>query len=55
MLGAARSDGEQEQLQRKLNEKHLRLQLLMEQRGLSGNSAFTQYESKVRELLTPEE
>lgn len=55
LLGAACSDGEQEQLKRKLNEKRLRLQLLMEQRGLSGNSAFTQYESKVRERLTHEE
>lgn len=55
LLGAACSDGEQEQLQRKLNEKRLRLQLLMEQRGLSGNSAFAQYESKVMERLTHEE
>lgn len=55
LLGAARNEGEQDQLRRKLNEKQLRLQLLMEQRGLSSNSAFAQYETQVRDRLTCEE
>lgn len=54
LLSATWNEDEQEQLRRKLNEKHLRLQLLMEQRGLSGNSAFAQYETQVRDQLTRE-
>ncbi|OOC62214.1 DnaJ family domain-containing protein [Paenibacillus ihbetae] len=54
LLAAARNDGEQEQLRRKLNEKHLRLQMLLEQRGLGSSGAFMQYESRIRERLLEE-
>jgi len=54
LLAAARNDGEQEQLRRKLNEKQLRLQMLLEQRGLGSSGAFMQYESRIRERLVEE-
>lgn len=54
LLAAARNDGEQEQLRRKLNEKQLRLQMLLEQRGLGSSGAFMQYESRIRERLLEE-
>jgi len=54
LLAAARNDGEQEQLRRKLNEKQLRLQMLLEQRGLGSSGAFMQYESQIRERLLEE-
>ncbi|MGG3279587.1 DnaJ family domain-containing protein [Paenibacillus solani] len=55
LLSAASNVGKHEEIRRKLSEKQLRLQMLLEQRGLSGSSAFTQYETKVRERLAPEE
>ncbi|MEK6992224.1 DnaJ family domain-containing protein [Paenibacillus sp. FSL K6-1566] len=54
LLYAAQHDGEQEQLRRKLNEKQLRLQMLLEQRGLGSSGAFMQYESRIRERLVDE-
>lgn len=54
LLNAAQHDGEQEQLRRKLNEKQLRLQMLLEQRGLGSSGAFMQYESRIRERLVDE-
>jgi len=54
LLSAAQHDGEQEQLRRKLNEKQLRLQMLLEQRGLGSSGAFMQYESRIRERLVDE-
>ncbi|MCM3496143.1 DUF1992 domain-containing protein [Paenibacillus lactis] len=54
LLTAAQHDGEQEQLRRKLNEKQLRLQMLLEQRGLGSSGAFMQYESRIRERLVDE-
>lgn len=54
LLNAAQHDGEQEQLRRKLNEKQLRLQMLLEQRGLGSSAAFIQYESRIRERLVDE-
>lgn len=43
--------GEKEKLTRALTEKKLRFQMLMEQRGLSGSTAFLQYEEKLRDRL----
>lgn len=43
--------GEKEKLTRTLTEKKLRFQMLMEQRGLSGSTAFLQYEEKLRDRL----
>ncbi|CAM3924884.1 MULTISPECIES: DnaJ family domain-containing protein [Paenibacillus] len=54
LLNAAQHDGEQERLRRKLNEKQLRLQMLLEQRGLGSSGAFMQYESRIRERLVDE-
>lgn len=54
LLTAAQHDGEQEQLRRKLNEKQLRLQMLLEQRGLGSSGAFMEYESRIRERLADE-
>ncbi|MED5017023.1 DUF1992 domain-containing protein [Paenibacillus chibensis] len=43
--------GEKEKLTRTFTEKKLRFQMLMEQRGLSGSTAFLQYEEKLRDRL----
>ncbi len=43
--------GEKEKLSRTFTEKKLRFQLLMEQRGLSGSTAFLQYEQQMRDRL----
>lgn len=55
LLSAARHESDQEEIRRQLSEKQLRLQLLLESRGIINSSVFTQYETKVREQLTPEE
>ncbi|MEI7024374.1 DnaJ family domain-containing protein [Paenibacillus sp. y28] len=50
LIRACQSAEEQDRLKRKLTEKQLRLQMLMEQRGLSKTEAYTLYEAKLREV-----
>ncbi|MCJ8010731.1 DUF1992 domain-containing protein [Paenibacillus sp. KQZ6P-2] len=51
LIHACENAGEKEKLKRTLTEKRLRFQMLMEQRGLSGSTAFLEYEHKMREWL----
>lgn len=52
LIHACSSDGEKEQHQKLLNEKRLRLQMLLEQRGLGSSGAFQQYELQIKKRLT---
>lgn len=52
LIHACGNDGEKEQHQKQLNEKRLRLQLLLEQRGLGSSGAFEQYELQIKKRLT---
>lgn len=52
LIHACSSDGEKEQHQELLNEKRLRLQMLLEQRGLGSSGAFEQYEIQIKKRLT---
>lgn len=47
-IHACENAGEKEKLKKTLTEKKLRFRMLMEQRGLSGSSAFLEYEQKIR-------
>lgn len=51
LIHACESAGEKEKLKKTLTEKKLRFQMLMEQRGLSGSTAFLEYEQKMRDRL----
>ncbi|WP_339321241.1 DnaJ family domain-containing protein [Paenibacillus sp. FSL W8-0194] len=51
LIYACENAGEKEKLKRSLTEKKLRFQMLMEQRGLSGSTAFLEYEPKIRGRL----
>lgn len=52
LIHACENDGEKEQHQKQLNEKRLRLHLLLEQRGLGSSGAFGQYELQIKKRLT---
>lgn len=52
LMNACTSAGEKEQHKKLLNEKSLRLQMLLEQRGLGTGGAFLQYESQIKDRLT---
>ena len=52
LIQACGNDGEREQHRKVLNEKTLRLQLLLEQRGISSTSAFLQYDQQIKDRLT---
>ncbi|WP_106765951.1 DnaJ family domain-containing protein [Paenibacillus faecalis] len=52
LLHACSSEAEKEKHRKQLNEKSLRLQMLMEQRGLGTSGAFLQYEAQIKERLT---
>ncbi|UNK16582.1 DUF1992 domain-containing protein [Paenibacillus sp. N3/727] len=52
LMNACSSEGEKEQHKKLFNEKSLRLQMLMEKRGLGTSGAFQQYESQIKDRLT---
>ncbi|WP_422657181.1 DnaJ family domain-containing protein [Paenibacillus sp. EC2-1] len=52
LIHACGNDGEKEQHLEQLNEKRLRLQLLLEQRGLGSSGVFEQYELQIKKQLT---
>lgn len=52
LINACSSEGEKEKHKKLFNEKSLRLQMLMEQRGLGTSGAFLQYESQIKDRLT---
>ncbi|MGN7356143.1 DnaJ family domain-containing protein [Paenibacillus sp. SAF-054] len=54
LIHVCENAGEKEKLSRTFTEKKLRFQLLMEQRGLSGSTAFLQYEQQMRDKLLDE-
>lgn len=51
LVNACGSEGEREKHRKLLNEKSLRLQMLMEQRGLGSSGAFLQYEDQIKDRL----
>ncbi|KKO53356.1 DnaJ family domain-containing protein [Paenibacillus sp. DMB20] len=51
LVNACGSEGEREKHRKLLNEKTLRLQMLMEQRGLGSSGAFLQYEERIKDRL----
>lgn len=51
LMSACSSEAEREKYRKTLNEKTLRLQMLLEQRGLGGSGAFMEYEQEIRERL----
>lgn len=54
LIRMSRNDGERATLRKQLSEKQLRLRMLMEQRGISDSSAFTQYENRIRNKIEGE-
>ena len=54
LIRMSRHDGERASLKKQLSEKQLRLRMLMEQRGISDSSAFTQYENRIRNKIEGE-
>ncbi|MWV43416.1 DUF1992 domain-containing protein [Paenibacillus sp. HJL G12] len=51
LIHACENAGEKQKLKKTMTEKKLRFQMLMEQRGLSGSTAFLEYEQKIRDRL----
>ncbi|WP_052350332.1 hypothetical protein [Paenibacillus gorillae] len=51
LLELCRNDTEREALNRRLNEKRLRYRMMMESRGWSQSSAFTQYETQIERKI----
>ncbi|WP_054958415.1 DnaJ family domain-containing protein [Paenibacillus dakarensis] len=52
LIHACSNEAEREQHQKMLNEKSLRLHMLLEQRGLGSSGAFLQYETQIKDKLT---
>ncbi|MBB3109481.1 hypothetical protein FHS18_001533 [Paenibacillus phyllosphaerae] len=55
MLALCTTEEERVSLRDELTEKKLRYRMMLEAKGLYGNSAFTQYEQKVRAKLEGDE
>ncbi|MCQ6557821.1 DnaJ family domain-containing protein [Paenibacillus mendelii] len=51
LIAMCTSDAEREPLQKQLNEKRIRLRMLLESQGLADSAVFAQYEQKVRNKL----
>lgn len=49
-----REDGERKELESKLSQKRLRLQVLLRERGIENSAAYTDYGDKLRQRLTEE-
>ncbi|MEQ6375673.1 DUF1992 domain-containing protein [Bacillaceae bacterium S4-13-56] len=51
LIATCKDPEQKEEYHRKLNEKQLRFQLMMEKRKLGGNSAFHQYRNRIRNRI----